>query len=94
MLCTIHSCQTQCSWDYPKNNSVAYLLPNSRFPKLPSPALDWIIWKALYLCGCLFGCLFGCLVGFCDTFDSFDVTLALKVVSFNFYNELDWTGPY
>ena len=24
------------------------LLPNSRFAKLPSPAIDWKIWKALY----------------------------------------------
>ena len=24
------------------------LMPNSRFAKLPSPAIDWKIWKALY----------------------------------------------
>ena len=31
------------------------LLPNSRFVKLPSPAIDWKIWKALYSHGCLVG---------------------------------------
>ena len=28
------------------------LLPNSIFAKLPSPAIDWKIWKALYLGSC------------------------------------------
>ena len=30
------------------------LLPNYRFAKLPSPAIDWKIWKALYSGSCLF----------------------------------------
>ena len=29
-------------------------LPNSRFAKLPSPAIDWKIWKALYSRGCFY----------------------------------------
>ena len=37
---------------------------------LPSPAIDWKIWKALYMYGCLFW--------YCQTFDSSDVTLSLE----------------
>ena len=61
-------------------------LPNSRFTKLPSPAIDWKIWKALYSRGWLFGWSY--------------VTVAtvlmllwpLKMLSFDFCNVLDWTG--
>ena len=31
-------------------------LPKSRFAKLPSPAIVWKIWKALYSHGCSVGC--------------------------------------
>ena len=44
-------------------------------PILPSPAIDWKIWKALYLRGCLVGGLFGRHVG-----DRSDVTLAFEDV--------------
>ena len=45
------------------------LLPYSRLAILPSPAIDWKIWKALYLRGCLV---------VCHGRDSSDVTLALE----------------
>ena len=40
------------------------ILPNSRFAKLPSLAIDWKIWKALYSHGCLFVWLFVTLLTF------------------------------
>ena len=53
---------------FPNTLTVVYLglyicctkLPNSRFEKLPSPAIDWKIWKALYWRGCLASRLVGC----------------------------------
>ena len=41
---------------YWKCHSCLTKLPYSRLAILPSPAIDWKIWKALYLCGCSFGC--------------------------------------
>ena len=52
---------------------LSWLLPNSRFAKLPSPGIDWKIWKALYSHGCLVICLF-----VCHGRDSSDVTLAFE----------------
>ena len=57
-------------------------LPNSRFPILPSPAIDWKIWKALYSHGC-----FVCRLVVLHTFDSSDVTLDSGLDR----TRLDWT---
>ena len=54
-------------------------MPYSRLAILPSPAIDWKIWKALYSRGCLFGWLVGWLVVRHGR-DSSDVTLALEDV--------------
>ena len=50
-----------------------FLLPYSRLAILPSPAIDWKIWKALYSRGCSVGWLV-----VCHGRDSSDVTLALE----------------
>ena len=61
---------------------IRLIFPNSRFAKLPSPAIDWKIWKALYSHGSLFGR---------HTFDILMLLWPLKMLSFNFCNVLDWT---
>ena len=48
-------------------------LPTFRFAKLPSPAIDWKIWKALYSHGCSVGRSVVRHSG-----DSSDVTLAFE----------------